>query len=287
MGTRKTISSNSPPLLTSDNASLELTSGAIRCCRDPSAMNFCSMLLSVEEKVDGANLGISFEGVREISKRRTGAHTCICRGFGQWKKLRNGLSSRTDELFESLTNQYILFGEWCYAQHSVFYDRLPDWFLGFDIYDKQSGRFLSSDCRDALFKEDAHCPSANHCSRAFYFPRARETPFAFKTHRSACGRSLSSIRSVRMAGETGQAGASGIYPVGGAALVAISHQAKPSACGGLSLRMNASIAGQSRQHSTALNSACKVIEEQTFGAFRVSSQEPAHCRRIGAKPVLS
>ena len=39
-------------------------------------------------------------------------------------------------LFEILSEKFILFGEWCYAQHSIFYDRLPDWFLGFDIYDK-------------------------------------------------------------------------------------------------------------------------------------------------------
>ena len=47
----------------------------------------------------------------------------------------------------------MLFGEWCYARHSIFYDRLPDWFLGFDIYDKRFGRFLSSGRRDALLKE--------------------------------------------------------------------------------------------------------------------------------------
>ncbi|MBS3975051.1 MAG: RNA ligase family protein, partial [Actinobacteria bacterium] len=57
------------------------------------------------------------------------------------------------KLFEHLSDHFILFGEWCYAQHSVFYDRLPDWFLGFDVYDKRFGRFLSSKRRDALFRE--------------------------------------------------------------------------------------------------------------------------------------
>ena len=56
-------------------------------------------------------------------------------------------------LFEILSDKFILFGEWCYAQHSISYDRLPDWFLGFDIYDKRFGRFLSSERRDALLRE--------------------------------------------------------------------------------------------------------------------------------------
>ncbi len=60
---------------------------------------------------------------------------------------------RTDALFDHLYDCFILFGEWCYARHSIFYDRLPDWFLGFDIYDKQFGRFLSSGRRDELLSK--------------------------------------------------------------------------------------------------------------------------------------
>jgi hypothetical protein len=56
-------------------------------------------------------------------------------------------------IFEHLSDRYILFGEWCYAQHSVFYDRLPDWFLAFDIYDQGSRRFLSSVHRDRLLEK--------------------------------------------------------------------------------------------------------------------------------------
>ena len=42
------------------------------------------------------------------------------------------------------------FGEWCYAQHLIYYERLPDWFLGYDIYDKLSGHFLSSYRRNQI-----------------------------------------------------------------------------------------------------------------------------------------
>ncbi len=108
--------------------------------------------LVVEEKVDGANIGVLFNNDGNIRVQNRGAYLHLP-GSGQWRKLGDWLAPRTDDLFESLANRYILFGEWCYAQHSVFYDRLPDWFLGFDIYDKQTGRFWSVVRRDELFKK--------------------------------------------------------------------------------------------------------------------------------------
>ena len=108
--------------------------------------------LVIEEKVDGANLGISFDSEGNIRAQNRGAYLHLP-GSGQWKKLGEWIAPRTDALFEHLSDRFILFGEWCYAQHSVFYDRLPDWFLGFDIYDKQSSHFLSSDHRDGLFQK--------------------------------------------------------------------------------------------------------------------------------------
>jgi ATP-dependent RNA circularization protein (DNA/RNA ligase family) len=103
--------------------------------------------LTIEEKIDGANLGISFdsEGTPKVQNR--GAYLSLP-GTGQWKHLDRWLGSKTDMLFEILFDRYILFGEWSYARHSVFYDHLPDWFLGFDLYDKTEKRFLSSNRRN-------------------------------------------------------------------------------------------------------------------------------------------
>ena len=108
--------------------------------------------LVVEEKVDGANLGISFDSEGNIRAQNRGGYLHFP-SSGQWKKLGEWLDLRIDVLFENLSGRYILFGEWCYAQHSIIYDRLPDWFLGFDIYDKRSGRFLSSGRRDDFLKK--------------------------------------------------------------------------------------------------------------------------------------
>lgn len=106
--------------------------------------------LVVEEKVDGANLGISFDHEGNIRAQNRGAYLNFpC--SGQWKKLSEWLHPRTDVLFEQLTDRYILFGEWCYAQHSVVYDRLPDWFLGFDVFDKDTAKFFSCSRRNDMF----------------------------------------------------------------------------------------------------------------------------------------
>ena len=107
--------------------------------------------LAVEEKIDGANLGISFDSNGNIRAQNRGAYLELP-GSGQWKKLSEWLTPKTETFFEHLFDRYILFGEWCYARHTVFYDRLPDWFLGFDIYDREKSRFLSCSRRDEFFR---------------------------------------------------------------------------------------------------------------------------------------
>lgn len=106
----------------------------------------------VEEKVDGANLGISIDQEGNIRSQNRGMYLNPPYS-GQWKKLASWLYSKTDALFDHLSNKYIVFGEWCYAQHSVEYNQLPDWFLGFDIYDKSKNSFFSCLRRDDMFRK--------------------------------------------------------------------------------------------------------------------------------------
>lgn len=111
--------------------------------------DFLTHELVVEEKVDGANLGLSFGPTGEIRAQNRGAYLTTPYA-GQWKKLDGWLAMRCDTLFDHLSDRYILFGEWCYARHSVYYNLLPDWFLAFDIFDKREQRFLSIERRDAM-----------------------------------------------------------------------------------------------------------------------------------------
>lgn len=97
----------------------------------------------VQEKVDGANVGISFEDGNLMLQSR--GHYLVGgpreRQFDLFKQW--GYSNQ--EYFQSiLQDKYVLFGEWLYAKHCIFYDALPDYFLAFDLYDKNEGKFISS-----------------------------------------------------------------------------------------------------------------------------------------------
>ncbi|MCY4541315.1 MAG: RNA ligase family protein [Rhodobacteraceae bacterium] len=110
---------------------------------------FLDREITLEEKVDGANLGISFDSNGNLQAQNRGEYLRHPYS-GQWRTLYDWLIPREDALFDALIDRYILFGEWCYARHSVSYSRLPDWFLGFDVYDRQLERFLSVAGRDAF-----------------------------------------------------------------------------------------------------------------------------------------
>ena len=117
---------------------------------------FLSHELVVEEKVDGVNLGISFDSCGNLKNQHKRLYL-EAPFTGLWKKLPEWLEPKTDLLLNVLSDQYILFGEWCYAQHSVYYDQLPDWFLGFDVFDKNEQRFFSSQSRDSMFESVEIC----------------------------------------------------------------------------------------------------------------------------------
>jgi ATP-dependent RNA circularization protein (DNA/RNA ligase family) len=109
--------------------------------------SFLMREILVEEKIDGANLGISFGEKGELLLQNRGAFLQLP-AYGQWKKLDEWLRIRENRLHDVLGSSFVLFGEWCYAQHSIYYNRLPDWFLAFDVFDKTNGKFLSSQRRD-------------------------------------------------------------------------------------------------------------------------------------------
>lgn len=103
----------------------------------------------VEEKLDGANLGISISPEGVLHSQNRGQYL-VEPHAGQFKELSPWLKTREDALFEALGENLILFGEWCAARHSLEYDRLADWLLVFDVYDRQSQLFWSSSRRNAL-----------------------------------------------------------------------------------------------------------------------------------------
>lgn len=105
----------------------------------------------IEEKVDGANLGISFDGEGNLILQNRGE--LLKHPFeGQWRKLGHWVEKKQEQLFDVLLDRYILFGEWCYAAHSVYYNKLPDYFIGFDLFDKEKKKFFSVERRNKMLE---------------------------------------------------------------------------------------------------------------------------------------
>lgn len=176
-------------------------------CDDNQTTGARAPILTVEEKLDGANLGISLadDGGTLLCQNRS--HYVNGSSAPQWSGLPAFIAEVKDELLElfySLSEypevqivvagpssqlpiatrrlgqpplpttpsdasaecsrhpsiaacDWIVYGEWLAAQHSVFYDLLPAPFVVFDIYHAPTQRFLSVALRNALMAR--HCPS--------------------------------------------------------------------------------------------------------------------------------
>ena len=101
----------------------------------------------IEEKIDGANCGLSFSDSGELLLQNRGHYF-----YGGYKERHYDLFKRwahenIADLYSALSSRYVMFGEWMYAKHTVFYDALPAYFMEFDIYDKELGIFLDTPSR--------------------------------------------------------------------------------------------------------------------------------------------
>lgn len=100
--------------------------------------------LVLEEKVDGANCGISFDTSGKMLLQSRGHYLNGGYGEKQFDLFKLWAGCFEDRLRHLLRDRYILYGEWLYAKHTVFYDRLPHYFMEFDIYDREERRFFST-----------------------------------------------------------------------------------------------------------------------------------------------
>lgn len=103
----------------------------------------------VEEKLDGANLGLSL-GPNGIVRVQNRGQYLAKPYSGQFARLASWLPQIEEALIAALGQNLILFGEWCAARHSLDYATLPDWFFVFDVYDRVEARFWSTSRRDVL-----------------------------------------------------------------------------------------------------------------------------------------
>lgn len=106
--------------------------------------------LVLEEKVDGANCGISFDSHGRMYLQSRGHFLNGGYGERQFDLFKQWAGMYQEQLFKLLGSRYVMYGEWMYAKHTVFYDALPHYFLEFDIYDRAQGIFLDTPSRRKL-----------------------------------------------------------------------------------------------------------------------------------------
>ncbi|MFF7399942.1 RNA ligase family protein [Achromobacter sp. NPDC008082] len=106
--------------------------------------------LVVEEKLDGANTGISFSSSGELLLQSRGHYLVGGGRERQFSFVKAWAAAHADWLLQRLEDRYVMYGETLSKKHSVFYDALPHHFFEFDVLDRHTGEFLSTDARRVL-----------------------------------------------------------------------------------------------------------------------------------------
>lgn len=96
----------------------------------------------VEEKLDGMTAGISFSNKNGLPVLQT--HNRIIRHNETGFEIKEFIAwaYKNIEKIAKIPENHIIFGEWLYYKHSIFYNKLPDNFIAFDVWCKNCKKFI-------------------------------------------------------------------------------------------------------------------------------------------------
>jgi len=96
----------------------------------------------ITEKMDGANVGIvRHKDTFKLQKRGSLVGPSEHAQFNYFKAWSN---QNYDKLM-NIPRNTVLYGELMYAKHTVIYDKLPDYFLAFALFDRRNGSYYHWD----------------------------------------------------------------------------------------------------------------------------------------------
>ena len=115
----------------------------------------------VQEKIDGANMGVSWLNDGPVLRNRdhilkkgyTKIKTPAKKQFvpaWNWIHKHEKDIKAVSELWES---PITIYGEWMVASHSIHYDKLPDYFIAYDIWSIEDGKFLNPEIVESLLSQ--------------------------------------------------------------------------------------------------------------------------------------
>lgn len=102
----------------------------------------------IEEKLDGANAGLSLDDDGRLRLQSRGHALTGGAREKHWDLFKQWAHTHEAALTARLAGGLVIYGEWLYAKHTIFYDQLPHYFLEFDIRDA-GGAFWSTPRRAA------------------------------------------------------------------------------------------------------------------------------------------
>lgn len=95
--------------------------------------------VTIEEKIDGANVGIIGDnGIFRLQKRGSLVDTSE---HPQFNRFKSWIMDKWYSESLSIENGVIVYGEFMWATHHIYYDYLPDWFVCFDVY--KNGKYMN------------------------------------------------------------------------------------------------------------------------------------------------
>lgn len=130
---------------------LHIEGSGLSSTKDPEVIQFDKLtgeFLTAEEKLDGSSASIFFDSQLQPQLWHRGSPAAA----KEFHRLHAWVGTHADDLFDILEDRYVLFGEWMLHKHSIFYDRLPTYFLESDIYDRKNDIWLSTFARASLLR---------------------------------------------------------------------------------------------------------------------------------------
>lgn len=98
----------------------------------------------MEEKLDGANAAISFDDTGALRLQSRGGYLLGGAREKHFSLFKSWAQAHAAAFRPRLGARYVVFGEWLFAKHTIFYDALPHFFIEFDVFDRERRVFLST-----------------------------------------------------------------------------------------------------------------------------------------------
>lgn len=104
----------------------------------------------IEEKLDGANCALSFSESGELRLQSRGHYLQGGPRERQFELFKAWANRHSSDFYQVIGHHHIVYGEWTYGKHTIFYDILPHFFHEFDILDTTNMTFLDTTRRKEL-----------------------------------------------------------------------------------------------------------------------------------------